>query len=107
METGQPCPFENVGCKFKHEVSYKCKYDFYCTFKLCQFRQKQKILINQKKLWKKKKEDGEVFDEIEDDSQTDMENSDFEPVNQHELEQNQYNDYGGCSKLLTTKNSFK
>ena len=36
-----------------------------------------------------------------------MENSDFEPVSQQELEQNPYNDCGGCSKLLTTKNSFK
>ena len=32
------CPFEEVGCKFKHEVANKCRYDQNCKIKLCQFQ---------------------------------------------------------------------
>ena len=42
------------------------------------------------------------YNEIEDDSLTD-----FEPVNEEEIGQNQYKDCGACSKILTTENSFK
>ena len=33
-----PCPYENIGCKFKHEVSPQCKFESLCNSNLCQFR---------------------------------------------------------------------
>ena len=38
------CPYDAVGCKFKHEVSMGCKYDERCRFKLCQFKHSKKYL---------------------------------------------------------------
>ena len=36
------CPYEEVGCKFKHEDSENCKFDKKCNFKLCQFKHTHK-----------------------------------------------------------------
>ena len=36
------CPFEEVGCKYKHAISENCKYDKNCRFKLCQFKHTNK-----------------------------------------------------------------
>ena len=36
------CPFEEVGCKYKHAISDNCKYDKNCRFKLCQFKHTNK-----------------------------------------------------------------
>ena len=33
----KPCPYDKIGCKFKHEISPECRYNLNCTFKLCQF----------------------------------------------------------------------
>ena len=33
----KPCPYDKIGCKFKHEISPECRYNLKCTFKLCQF----------------------------------------------------------------------
>ena len=33
----KPCPYEDVGCKFKHETAPECRCNLKCTFKLCQF----------------------------------------------------------------------
>ena len=37
FNNGKSCPFEEIGCKFKHEVSKNCRYDKKCHIKLCQF----------------------------------------------------------------------
>ena len=44
------CPFEVLGCKFKHEPSDRCKFDKRCLFKLCQFqhsKRKQANILNE------------------------------------------------------------
>ena len=33
----KPCPYDKVGCKFKHENAPECRFNLKCTFKLCQF----------------------------------------------------------------------
>ena len=33
----KPCPYDKVGCKFKHENAPECRFNLRCTFKLCQF----------------------------------------------------------------------
>ena len=33
----KPCPYDKVGCKFKHETAPECRFNLKCTFKLCQF----------------------------------------------------------------------
>ena len=43
----------------------------------------------------------------DDNALTDDDTSDFEQVNEIELKQSQYNDCNGCSKILTTNNSYK
>ena len=45
--------------------------------------------------------------ECEDETMTDDEETDFEPVQQHEIEQNHEKDCGGCGKDLHVKNSYK
>ena len=35
---GKPCPFEEIGCKFLHKESSKCKYLEKCRYDKCQFR---------------------------------------------------------------------
>ena len=42
--------------------------------------------------------------EDEDETMTDDEETDFEPVQQHEIEQNHEKDCGGCGKDLTAIN---
>ena len=32
------CPFEEVGCMFKHEISKNCRFQKHCKNKLCQFQ---------------------------------------------------------------------
>ena len=32
------CPFELIGCKFRHEESVKCIFKDQCKFDKCQFR---------------------------------------------------------------------
>ena len=32
------CPFEYVGCLFKHQESPKCKFDKHCNVKLCAYK---------------------------------------------------------------------
>ena len=34
----QECPFEQFGCKFKHELAPLCKFDNNCNRKLCQYK---------------------------------------------------------------------
>ena len=41
------------------------------------------------------------------DAFTDDDASDFEEVNELEIAKSQYNDCNGCSKILTTNNSYK
>ena len=36
------CPYDKIGCKFKHEDAGKCDYDINCKFKLCQFKHSPK-----------------------------------------------------------------
>ena len=38
FNNGKICPFQEIGCKFKHEVSNNCRYDEKCHIKLCQFK---------------------------------------------------------------------
>ena len=37
----KPCPYEEFGCKFKHEKSSTCSYGQRCNNTLCQFQHKQ------------------------------------------------------------------
>ena len=36
FNNNKKCPFQNVGCMFKHEKSGKCRF-LNCTWKLCEF----------------------------------------------------------------------
>ena len=38
FNSGKICPFEQLGCKFKHEYSDKCKFGEKCTFHMCHFK---------------------------------------------------------------------
>ena len=38
---GKDCPYEEIGCKFKHEAANNCKFDKNCSIKLCQFKHSQ------------------------------------------------------------------
>ena len=38
FNNGKVCPYEEIGCKFKHEESNECRYGQNCYIKLCQFK---------------------------------------------------------------------
>ena len=38
FNNNKSCPFEELGCRFLHEESSKCKYSNLCKFDKCQFR---------------------------------------------------------------------
>ena len=38
FNNGKTCPFEEIGCKFNHAFTNKCRYDRKCSIKLCQFQ---------------------------------------------------------------------
>ena len=40
------CPFEEVGCMFKHAVSENCRFKKNCKIKLCQFQHSDSEKIN-------------------------------------------------------------
>ena len=35
------CPYEEIGCKFRHQHSQKCRFNENCNFKLCQFKHEE------------------------------------------------------------------
>ena len=37
FNSDKPCPYDKVGCRFKHETAPECRFNLKCTFKLCQF----------------------------------------------------------------------
>ena len=47
---GKKCPYEELGCKFKHEVSKNCRYDGSCWKRLCQFRHSVDLKENVEKI---------------------------------------------------------
>ena len=114
---GKLCPYFEVGCMFKHEESEKCNFDKQCRFTLCQYKhtangerleviEKQSVQVAVDETDIESDDDGEEYDEdSEDDSLTDNETTDYEKITENELEQNQYNDCGGCSKILSIENS--
>ena len=38
FNSGKPCPYEVLGCKFTHEYSAICKFGDKCVRHMCQFR---------------------------------------------------------------------
>ena len=40
------CPFEELGCMFRHEVSKNCYFRGKCKNSLCQFTHSEKIVVN-------------------------------------------------------------
>ena len=38
FNNGKQCPYEEVGCMFKHEHAERCRYNYSCKNKLCQFQ---------------------------------------------------------------------
>ena len=38
FNNGKVCPFDEVGCKFLHEISDECRQNAKCTRKLCPFQ---------------------------------------------------------------------
>ena len=41
------CPFEELGCMFKHEYAPKCRYKDRCKIKYCQFQHEVKEKANE------------------------------------------------------------
>ena len=38
FNSGQVCPYEDLGCKFFHKYSEECKHGSKCAFHMCQFK---------------------------------------------------------------------
>ena len=41
------CPYQEVGCMFRHELSPQCKYKSTCNRKLCQYQHKDAVDENE------------------------------------------------------------
>ena len=42
----QECPFQELGCMFKHEMAPNCRYDIACNRQKCQFQHKKSEIKN-------------------------------------------------------------
>ena len=47
FNNSKSCPYEEIGCQFKHAVADNCKYDRKCKFKLCQYKHTQYVSSEQ------------------------------------------------------------
>ena len=109
FNNGTICPFQNIGCKFRHEDAPPCRFQSRCNFNLCQFQHValEEILgIDSSEL--DDIDDEEVMSSYEDDDAcTDYENEDYDKIDEIGLRDHMYKDCGACSKVLTVQNSFK
>ena len=122
------CPYEEVGCKFKHEQSEICKFNKQCNFKLCQFKHSHKkdaqegqignigendevdnaeIVSENEEIESDNEYDLDESENDDDDYLTDNDTTDYDKVDLLDLKKNQDNDCGACSKILTVENSYK
>ena len=58
LNNNKVCPFEEIGCKFKHSIAKECRLQKQCRNKLCQFKhssnnfkQLSQPNFNQKQSW--------------------------------------------------------
>ena len=79
---GKNCPYEDVGCKFKHKEAKSCRFDENCDKKLCQFKHSQnKQKLKENNLSKNNTErvdDLEKEDTIYEDDQLTVKEKEFE-----------------------------
>ena len=104
----KPCPYDKIGCKFKHELSPECRYNLNCTSKLCQFTHTTKngeelvhrqVLETHNEVVEEDYEESyseNDYDDGEDDSLTDMEKEDSDSSDEEEIDPNQY----GLGRML-------
>ena len=61
FNNGKICPFEEIGCKFKHEISKNCRYDKKCHINLCQFKHTPGFELEENAKEVKDKEKGDKY----------------------------------------------
>ena len=47
FNNGKHCPYEEVGCTFKHEPSKKCWFQTHCSNKFCQFQHNREEITDE------------------------------------------------------------
>ena len=107
FNNGKSCPYENIGCKFKHEDAPLCRYLSRCRLKVCQF---QHSIVEDmvEEVIGSDSDNEDVNSNYEDeDSLTDYEVTDYDKVDENDLGNSMYSDCGACSKVLTIHNSYK
>ena len=103
------CPFENIGCMFRHEESSECRFQTSCNLKRCQFKHPY---ITDRVATKDRNEcetsdEEELDNHDEDDEATDYETIDYVQVNENDLRDLEFKECGACSTVLTIENSYK
>ena len=78
----KPCPFEEIGCMFRHEKSDKCKFNKLCKNKLCPYQHENQTLLEKEKEPNETGTDNIEKIDSEDDSElicdSDSDNEDLE-----------------------------
>ena len=107
----KPCPYQSVGCKFRHEESPLCKFRSECTFLMCQF----KHIVNESldvsasyvniDITDPELSDDEDLDSVYDEnSLTDYETTEYDKI---DAGWSTHKECGACSRVLTVGNSYK
>ena len=85
------CPYNDIGCMFKHEESHRCKFNEDCKFKLCQFKHIKTSVIHEEhseqenddkpEQESKKEDEYKKYDELSDRDQFEVQEIDCESWN--------------------------
>ena len=104
----KPCPYDKIGCKFKHEISPECRYNLKCTFKLCQFThttKKGEELVHRQEL--ETHNEGVVEDNEESYGENDYEATNNEGVVEDFEERYGEHDYDSDTESVTRMKKMK
>ena len=87
------CPYEEVGCMYKHEESEKCRFKGLCKNKLCQFKHpKEEILVEKESPFEHEIE----MNDSDSDLENDLECETCEKIFNDDYELSEHRSEGGC-----------
>ena len=109
----KPCPYEDIGCMFKHEKSENCRFNGVCRNKLCPYQHeeinldKQNDAKNEMKLAKVIEEDDSESDCHEFECNYCEETFEFETEQKMHMENRHCNNCGEYFIAMNTLNIHK
>ena len=90
FNNGKTCPYEEIGCKFKHEVSNNCRYDNLCHIRLCQFKHSPVSQVKQNDKEVNNRESCEGYNKYNENEQFDVDKEQHDKFRKYkEMDENE------------------